>query len=60
MNIDKYVDAYISSHQVSIGKPYPYMIFNLMEQLKITKTNEIIKIGDSPNDMKEGRNANCF
>ena len=35
------------------------MIFYAMEKLDIQSVHEVIKIGESPADMLEGRNAGC-
>ena len=54
------IDDYISSEEVKIGRPYPYMIYNLMERNNIKNINQVIKIGDTPADIQEGKNAGCF
>ncbi len=41
------------------GRPAPFMIFYAMEKLDIQSVYEVIKIGDTPADMLEGRNAGC-
>jgi phosphonatase-like hydrolase len=41
------------------GRPAPYMIFYAMEKLNIQSVHEVIKVGDTPADMLEGRNAGC-
>lgn len=55
------VDA--SVHVESIpgqrGRPSPYMIFHAMERLDIVSVHQVIKVGDTPADMLEGRNAGC-
>lgn len=58
-NLDWHVDDYISSEDVNYGRPYPYMIYKLMERNYIINSNNVIKIGDTVNDIKEGINANC-
>ena len=58
-NIRDFVDDCISSEDVSKGRPYPYMIHSLMERNGICNTKEVIKIGDTRNDMLEGINAGC-
>jgi phosphoglycolate phosphatase-like HAD superfamily hydrolase len=35
------------------------MIFYAMTQLNIQSVREVVKIGDTPADMLEGRNAGC-
>ena len=41
------------------GRPAPFMIFYAMSQLDVQSVHEVIKIGDTPADMLEGRNAGC-
>ncbi len=41
------------------GRPAPYMIFHAMEKLNIQSVHSVLKIGDTPADMLEGRNAGC-
>ena len=41
------------------GRPAPYMIFYAMEKLNVQSVHEVIKVGDTPADMLEGRNAGC-
>jgi phosphonatase-like hydrolase len=41
------------------GRPAPYMIFYAMEKLDVQSVHEVIKVGDTPADMLEGRNAGC-
>lgn len=59
LNFETMVDGYISSYQVSEGRPYPYMIHQLMERLKIMDVSRVCKVGDSVRDIEEGRNAGC-
>lgn len=53
------VDGYISAYQVKEGRPYPYMIHQLMEKLDIEDVRRVAKIGDSVRDIEEGKNAGC-
>lgn len=54
------IDFSITSDQVAAGRPAPDMIYKAMQVFGIENTNEIIKIGDTPSDLQEGINANCF
>ena len=54
-----YVDDFISSEEVRHGRPFPYMIHRIMERNDILNVKNVAKIGDTLNDMKEGRNAGC-
>ena len=58
-NLEDRIDAYISSEEVKFGRPAPYMIHRLMEECDIPSVKNVAKIGDTINDMKEGRNAGC-
>jgi len=58
-NFDRLVDGYISSYQVREGRPFPYMIHNLMERLGIENVRRVAKVGDSVRDIEEGHNAGC-
>jgi phosphonatase-like hydrolase len=42
-----------------IGRPAPFMIFYAMTRLGIQSVHEVMKVGDTPADMLEGRNAGC-
>jgi len=59
MQFDKIVDGWISSYDVTEGRPYPYMIHRLMERLHIEDVRRVAKVGDSCRDMEEGKNAGC-
>ena len=41
----------------SYGRPYPFMIFKNMETLKISSVKNVVKVGDTVSDIKEGKNA---
>jgi phosphonatase-like hydrolase len=56
---NKLVDLLIASDEVPEGRPYPYMIRSLMDTLQITDPLEVMKIGDTEVDVREGQNAGC-
>ena len=58
---DGLVDIAVDVESVpgQIGRPAPFMIFHAMTQLNVQSVHEVIKIGDTPADMLEGRNAGC-
>lgn len=60
LHMNEFIDAYVSSEEVYKGRPYPYMIYKLMEKCQIESSKEVIKFGDSVNDILEGKNANCL
>lgn len=53
------INAVICSDEVPEGRPHPYMIRSIMQQLGITDTAEVVKVGDTEVDVNEGRNAGC-
>ncbi|MBO0999740.1 phosphonoacetaldehyde hydrolase [Bacillus sp. SD075] len=44
----------------SFGRPYPYMIYRNMEELKLTAAWKVVKVGDTISDMQEGVNAGVW
>lgn len=60
LNMNEFIDDYISSEQVPKGRPRPFMIDKLMMNNNINFTSQVIKFGDTPNDIKEGINAGCY
>ncbi|PJN89439.1 phosphonoacetaldehyde hydrolase [Bacillus sp. mrc49] len=44
----------------SVGRPYPYMIYRNIEELRISASWKTVKIGDTASDMKEGVNAGVW
>lgn len=51
-------DLWISADSVGgKGRPYPYMIFENMRRLNVTSVKNVIKIGDTVSDIKEGVHA---
>lgn len=53
------VDASIASDEVERGRPDPQMILELMDQLGISDSQDVAKIGDTPSDLKQGTSAGC-
>ena len=53
------VDVVISSDEVPQGRPHPFMINAMMEQLRITDVKRVAKVGDTEVDVLEGRNTGC-
>lgn len=42
------------------GRPYPYMMFRNMEALGIQSVRDVVKVGDTVSDIKEGKNAGVY
>jgi phosphonatase-like hydrolase len=54
------VDYVISSSEVPAGRPAPFMIESLMQQAGVPDAKQVIKVGDTEVDIREGRNAGCL
>jgi phosphonatase-like hydrolase len=57
VEFDTHIDAFITIDEVEVGKPFPYMIFKLMEAYKIDSVDYIVNVGDTIGDLLEGINA---
>jgi phosphonatase-like hydrolase len=57
---DKKVNYVISSNEVIAGRPFPYMIEELMNRANLNDTKRVIKVGDTEVDINEGINAGCL
>ncbi|MBC9930711.1 phosphonatase-like hydrolase [Chitinophaga qingshengii] len=53
------IDAVTTSDEVTYGRPYPYMIYRIMETLEVRSIGEVMKVGDTISDLEEGTNAGC-
>ncbi len=42
------------------GRPYPYMIFSNMKAFAIPDVKNVVKVGDTISDIREGRNAGVY
>jgi len=54
------VDYMISSSEVTKGRPFPFMIEDLMHQAGVHNSKQVIKVGDTEVDVREGQNAGCL
>lgn len=54
-----FLQSVICSDEVEKGRPHPFMIYELMKRLNISDASQVIKIGDTEVDIKEGKNAGC-
>ncbi|MDH8702434.1 phosphonoacetaldehyde hydrolase [Dysgonomonadaceae bacterium PH5-43] len=52
------VDNLVTPDNLPAGRPAPYMIYQNMIDLGIASVNQVIKVGDTIADIKEGVNAN--
>jgi phosphonoacetaldehyde hydrolase len=54
-------DFYVTPDETnSYGRPYPYMIYRNMEQLKLSASWKVVKVGDTASDIKEGISAGVW
>jgi phosphonatase-like hydrolase len=53
------IDYIMGSDEVEKGRPYPFMIQNMMQRAGITDPQEVVKVGDTEVDIREGQNAKC-
>lgn len=54
-------DAWFSPDAVGgFGRPYPYMVFKNMQALGIQSVDQVMKVGDTVSDIKEGKNAGVY
>jgi phosphonoacetaldehyde hydrolase len=53
-------DAVIASDEVRSGRPAPWMCYRLAEMLDVYPLWRCVKIGDTPVDIEEGRNAGMW
>ena len=49
--------ANISSSDVAMGRPAPFMIFRAMEATGVCNVREVMNVGDTPLDLQAGNNA---
>jgi phosphonatase-like hydrolase len=56
---DELIDASVTSDEVERGRPRPDMIRRLMMKLGVADPRRVAKVGDTPADLLEGKNADC-
>jgi phosphonatase-like hydrolase len=49
--------ATISSDEVEVGRPAPYLIFRAMERCRCRAVKEVVNVGDTPLDLQSAANA---
>lgn len=53
------IDTSITSDEVEHGRPAADMIRTVMKRLNIEQPGAVAKVGDTPSDLLEGKNADC-
>lgn len=54
---EPYFVATITSDDVVLGRPSPFMLFHAMESARANNVAEVIAVGDTPLDLQAGSNA---
>jgi phosphonatase-like hydrolase len=54
------IDMSITSDEVEKGRPHALMIHKAMKQFGITDSKKVVKVGDTPVDIAEGKTAKCL
>ncbi len=54
------VDSCVTSDHLPSGRPAPYMIFQNMINLCASNLNQVVKVGDTLEDIREGVNAKVW
>lgn len=54
------VDNLVTPDDVPAGRPAPYMIYRNMIDLAIPSVEQVVKVGDTLADIREGRNAKVW
>jgi phosphonatase-like hydrolase len=53
------IDYVVGSDEVELGRPHPYMIQKMMREGGITDPLQVVKVGDTEVDVREGQNVGC-
>lgn len=53
------INCSIASDEVPQGRPAPFMVQRAMQLLGVQNPLQVVKVGDTPVDLAEGRNAGC-
>ena len=53
-------DATVTVSDVPEGRPAPWMLLRCLEQVQVWPPRRVVKLGDTPADMQEGRAAGCW
>ena len=53
-------ETIVTSSEVAAGRPAPFMLFRNAELLRVADLDAIVKVGDTPADMRAGRAARVW
>ncbi len=54
------IDYVVGSDEVELGRPHPFMILKMMHESGIINPLEVVKVGDTEVDVREGQHAGCL
>ena len=57
--LDSVKDHIVTATEAGAGRPAPFMVHAFMRDMKIYDARRVAKVGDTPRDMIEGKNAGC-
>jgi phosphonoacetaldehyde hydrolase len=53
-------DCSLSPEDAGAGRPHPFMIYEAAIRMQVYPLNAFVKVGDTPSDIDEGRNAGAW
>lgn len=53
------IDVSVTSDEVQRGRPHPDMILLAMARARVLHPSTVVKVGDTPSDLQQGRAAQC-
>jgi phosphonatase-like hydrolase len=53
------IDTSVTSDEVARGRPHPDLIYAAMSRTKVHHPSSVVKVGDTPSDLQQGRSAGC-
>jgi phosphonatase-like hydrolase len=53
------IDCSVTSDEVLRGRPFPDMVYKIMEHLNVNDPGSVAKVGDTTSDLQEGNAAGC-
>jgi len=53
------INYLVGSDEVKQGRPFPFMIEKMMKEGNISDAHDVVKVGDTEVDVREGQNTGC-
>lgn len=57
--LDSVKDHIYTATEAGAGRPAPFMVHAFQRDMRILDARKVAKVGDTPRDMMEGKNAGC-